>query len=57
MRAKGPRLSPFHPQETIDAVSHAGSLPMSIVFLNVAEEGEGEDDTRLQVGGLIVIAS
>ena len=30
---------------------------MSIVFLNVAEEGEGEDDTRLQVGGLIVIAS
>ena len=38
-------------------MSHAGSLPMSIVFLNVAEEGEGEDDTRLQVGGLIVIAS
>ena len=30
-------------------MSHAGSLPMSIVFLNVAEEGEGEDDTRLQV--------
>ena len=40
-------LSP--PQETIDAISHSGAFPMSIVFVNVAEESEGEEDSRLQV--------
>lgn len=50
MDGRAPTCALFHHQETIDAVSHAGSLPMSIVFVNVAEEGEGEDDARLQVG-------
>ena len=36
-------------QETIDAISHSGTLPMSIVIVNVAEGGKGEDDSRLQV--------
>jgi len=41
---------PLPSQETIDAVSHSGTLPMSIVIVNVAEEGKGYDDARLQVG-------
>ena len=54
---KGPLTSssPFNSrappvmQETIDALSHSGSLPLSIVIVNVAEESQGEEDTRLQV--------
>ncbi|GAX72647.1 hypothetical protein CEUSTIGMA_g103.t1 [Chlamydomonas eustigma] len=40
---------PLDIKETIDTVSHSGGLPMSIVVVNVAEEGEGEDDARLQM--------
>ena len=37
------------PQETIDAISHSGLFPMSIAIVNVAEEEEGEEESRLKV--------